>query len=60
MADPAKEHTCTLARFDFGFLVGIFQMWKENNPDRLEEPLIKAFDKRITKHFEDAYRKDVL
>jgi hypothetical protein len=45
-----------LNRLEFGFLTVIWDEWKKRNQNRLEHPRVKAFDERITKHWDDAYR----
>ena len=48
-----------LDRYEFGFLVVVWAEWKKRNPQRLQVPRVKALDKRISKHWENASRSGV-
>jgi hypothetical protein len=45
-----------LNRYEFGVFASLWDKWKERNSHRLQEPMIKALDERIQKHWADAYR----
>lgn len=56
MGDIVNQHKrFELDRFEFGFFIIVWEVWKRHNPDRLHDPAVQRFDKRITKHREAAY-----
>ena len=45
-----------LDRYEFSVFASLWDKWKERNPQRLQEPRIKALDERLAKHWAAAYR----
>lgn len=57
MVQTAKQDKpFELDRLEFGFFVVVWEVWKRHNPDRPHNPAVQRFNKRIAKHWENAYR----
>jgi len=57
MGDHAKQDKpFELNRYEFGVFASLWDKWKERNPERLQEPMIKALNERLEKHWAEAYR----
>ncbi len=61
MGDIAKQDKpFELDGFEFAVFVSLWEKWKELNPDRLQEPRIRALNERITKHLDGICRSGIV